>query len=92
MNRLIKSQRVRLEAAPGLHPSHSHTGDESCHPSARLIPVDAQSALVEVTCACGETMTLELQLGGDRPSSTAPPAAQPATSSRPSDATPSKAR
>jgi hypothetical protein len=62
MNRLIKSQRVRFEAAP--EPRQRSGGHGDCQPSARLIPVDAHAALVEVTCSCGEQLTLELTLDG----------------------------
>lgn len=67
MNRLIKSQRVRFEAAPETGQRSRGHGD--CQPSARLIPVDARAALVEVTCSCGEQLTLELALDAGTPNS-----------------------
>lgn len=75
MNRLIKSQRVRFEAAPESGQRAGGHGD--CQPSARLIPVDAHAALVEVTCSCGEQMTLELALDAGTPNSANPGAAAP---------------
>jgi len=99
MNRLIKSQRVRLEAAP--EPALPKGGHGECQPSARLIPVDAHSALVEVTCSCGEQLTLELaldagpsnpgasNLGNKNPAASraqAPPAAAPHSQPSPTGA------
>lgn len=75
MNRLIKSQRVRFEAVPesGQRPG----GHGDCLPNARLIPVDAHSALIEVTCSCGEQMTLELALDAGSPNTANPGARAP---------------
>lgn len=85
MNRLIKSQRVRFEAAPESG-QRAHGGGE-CQPTARLIPIDAHAALVEVTCSCGEQMTLELALDASVPTSANHGAAAPlaaASTSHPS--------
>lgn len=67
MNRLIKSQRVQFEAAP--ESGQGPLGHGDCQPSARLIPVDAHAALVQVTCSCGEQLTLELALDAGTPNS-----------------------
>ncbi|MHC4377465.1 MAG: hypothetical protein ACYS26_12765 [Planctomycetota bacterium] len=86
---MIKSQRVRFEAVP--ESGQGSRGHGDCQPSARLIPVDAHAALVEVTCSCGEQLTLELALDAGNPNSAnhgaaAPRAAAPTSHPSPTGA------
>ncbi len=55
MSSVIKSGRVRLEAAP-LRPR----GEVSCEKSARVVHVEGVARAIEVRCSCGELTLVEL--------------------------------
>lgn len=55
MSSVIKSGRVRLEAAP-----RRPRGEVSCEKSARLVHVDGTARAIEIRCSCGELTLVEL--------------------------------
>ncbi|MEW6073166.1 MAG: hypothetical protein AB1726_11330 [Planctomycetota bacterium] len=62
IQRVIKRHRVRADAAPGRpRAGAASSGHPPRAKGVRLVQADGRVQAIEVTCACGEVMVIEIE-------------------------------